>query len=133
MICRLPCQPDWLKTGPGYMRHPNCPARVGRTAGKPRVGAVSDWLWRKDSNLRSPDPESGALPLGHSPVDEPDSCSGPARAGPHMFGFPGSQVPIPEGSQVPTRETERIRCPRVSGSVWGLYPGCHSRANWPRR
>ena len=27
------------------------------------------WLARKDSNLRSPDPESGALPLGHSPVD----------------------------------------------------------------
>ena len=27
------------------------------------------WLARKDSNLRSPDPESGALPLGHSPVE----------------------------------------------------------------
>src|SRR3990170_4972772 len=27
------------------------------------------WLARKDSNLRSPDPESGALPLGHSPVN----------------------------------------------------------------
>lgn len=27
-----------------------------------------NWLARKDSNLRSPDPESGALPLGHSPV-----------------------------------------------------------------
>ena len=26
------------------------------------------WLARKISNLRSPDPESGALPLGHSPV-----------------------------------------------------------------
>jgi hypothetical protein len=36
-----------------------------------------------------------------------------------MFGFPGSQVPIPEGSQVPTGKTERIRCPRVGGS----YPG----------
>src|SRR5207249_11965056 len=29
---------------------------------------VAAWLARKDSNLRSPDPESGALPLGHSPV-----------------------------------------------------------------
>src|SRR6266540_4418500 len=28
------------------------------------------WLARKDSNLRSPDPESGALPLGHSPLPE---------------------------------------------------------------
>jgi hypothetical protein len=27
-----------------------------------------DWLARKDSNLQSPDPESGALPLGHSPA-----------------------------------------------------------------
>ena len=26
------------------------------------------WLGRKDSNLRSPDPESGALPLGHTPA-----------------------------------------------------------------
>ena len=26
------------------------------------------WLARKDSNLQSPDPESGALPLGHSPA-----------------------------------------------------------------
>ena len=25
------------------------------------------WLVRKDSNLQSPDPESGALPFGHSP------------------------------------------------------------------
>ncbi len=26
------------------------------------------WLARKDSNLRSPAPEAGALPLGHSPL-----------------------------------------------------------------
>src|SRR3954454_15918194 len=32
---------------------------------------VVEWLARKDSNLRSPDPESGALPLGHSPVTGP--------------------------------------------------------------
>src|SRR5207302_6710615 len=29
------------------------------------------WLGRKDSNLRSPDPESGALPLGHTPAGAP--------------------------------------------------------------
>lgn len=28
----------------------------------------SIWLGWKDSNLRSPDPESGALPLGHIPL-----------------------------------------------------------------
>ncbi len=33
------------------------------------VGSARSWLARKDSNLRSPDPESGALPLGHSPVE----------------------------------------------------------------
>jgi hypothetical protein len=30
-------------------------------------GWSGDWLARKDSNLQSPDPESGALPFGHSP------------------------------------------------------------------
>ncbi len=33
------------------------------------------WLARKDSNLRSPDPESGALPLGHSPPRCPESSA----------------------------------------------------------
>jgi hypothetical protein len=37
-----------------------------------RPSPRSGWLGRKDSNLRSPDPESGALPLGHSPVREAD-------------------------------------------------------------
>src|SRR5512146_2032058 len=31
-------------------------------------GKGGSWLARKDSNLQSPDPESGALPLGHSPA-----------------------------------------------------------------
>ena len=29
---------------------------------------MCSWLARKDSNLQSPDPESGALPFGHSPA-----------------------------------------------------------------
>ena len=29
---------------------------------------MREWLARKDSNLQSPDPESGALPFGHSPA-----------------------------------------------------------------
>ncbi len=41
---------------------------------------------------------------------------------PLMFGFPGSQVPTPEGSQVPYAKTERIRCPRSGDSYRGLYP-----------
>src|SRR3954463_365513 len=37
--------------------------------GLSRARDVLVWLARKDSNLQSPDPESGALPLGHSPVE----------------------------------------------------------------
>jgi hypothetical protein len=33
-------------------------------------GSARSWLARKDSNLQSPDPESGALPFGHSPAAE---------------------------------------------------------------
>ena len=32
------------------------------------VSRSKEWLARKDSNLQSPDPESGALPFGHSPA-----------------------------------------------------------------
>ena len=32
------------------------------------VSHSESWLARKDSNLQSPDPESGALPFGHSPA-----------------------------------------------------------------
>jgi hypothetical protein len=39
----------------------------GRTHCKPGRGWSGGWLARKDSNLQSPDPESGALPFGHSP------------------------------------------------------------------
>ncbi len=69
------------------IRGVRCPNHVRRllrrTAGRratttcrPRVCADhnilwfgEEWLARKDSILRSPDPESGALPLGHSPVN----------------------------------------------------------------
>ena len=45
-----------------------CGRNCGRGAGrKPRHLVV--WLASKDSNLESPDPESGALPFGHSPVE----------------------------------------------------------------
>jgi hypothetical protein len=36
------------------------------------------WLARKDSNLQSPDPESGALPLGHSPAAQGEILAGMA-------------------------------------------------------
>src|SRR5690606_29750885 len=39
------------------------------------------WLGRKDSNLRSPDPESGALPLGHSPTRWADGAFGTLAMG----------------------------------------------------
>lgn len=43
------------------------PARASRL--RARIALMkSEWLARKDSNLQSPDPESGALPFGHSPA-----------------------------------------------------------------
>ncbi len=60
----------------------------------------------------------GALPLGHSPQDEPDSCSGPAQAACSHVWFPGSQVPIPEWSHVPMREPLRTKI--VRGSELGV-------------
>jgi hypothetical protein len=38
-----------------------------------------------------------------------------------MFGFPGSQVPIPEGSQVPTRKPKESGAPAWAAG-WELYP-----------
>ncbi len=29
---------------------------------------IKKWLGRKDSNLRMPDPKTGALPLGYAPI-----------------------------------------------------------------
>ena len=42
-------------------------------------GVPGEWLARKDSNLQSPDPESGALPFGHSPAALRDFTPGSAR------------------------------------------------------
>ncbi len=49
---------------------PASSARTFSTAGAVSARGLWNWLARKDSNLQSPDPESGALPLGHSPVPE---------------------------------------------------------------
>jgi hypothetical protein len=58
---------------------PTDPAQRAATCSRaPRNGRIAreSWLARKDSNLQSPDPESGALPLGHSPATGPPSaCS----------------------------------------------------------
>ena len=60
---------------------------------------------RLDDQFQSQAPYRLATPQWMSQIRAQDR---PAPS-PHMFGFPGSQVPIPEGSQVPTRKTERIR------------------------
>ena len=41
---------------------------------------LCSWLAREDSNLQSPDPESGALPFGHSPARERGQCYPPEVA-----------------------------------------------------
>jgi hypothetical protein len=68
------------------------------------------WLARKDSNLRSPDPESGALPLSHAPVLR--ARTRPIR-GPFAHCFRMSQVPI----------RKRIRCPSEQPDESGARPG----------
>ena len=62
--------PRWieLSRSPARFRHPS---RVSHS--------LCNWLARKDSNLQSPDPESGALPLGHSPASPGARPSLPCR------------------------------------------------------
>ena len=62
------------------------------------------WLARKDSNLRSPDPESGALPLGHSPVVE-----APVRARPSE-----SSAGRPSTPRIPAAYRDLVECPPVA-------------------
>src|ERR1035437_1796933 len=52
-----------------------CDPRIKKALGVASGGQVKlgVWLARKDSNLQSPDPESGALPLGHSPASRAKS------------------------------------------------------------
>ena len=55
---------------------------VGVRARAATSGPWGRWLASKDSNLESPDPESGALPFGHSPVTVgivADAIAQPAR------------------------------------------------------
>jgi hypothetical protein len=56
------------------------------------------WLARKDSNLRSPDPESGALPLSHAPASELAEGLPPRR----IWDESGAH---PKMSQMPIRKT----------------------------
>jgi hypothetical protein len=73
-------------------------------SGGRRGGTVGGWTVWKDTYARYPYPESGALPLGHTPVDEPDSCSGPARAG-----------------------SSHVRCSGESGAHPGRESGAHAK------
>ena len=60
--------------------------------GTPKTGLA--WLARKDSNLQSPDPESGALPLGHSPAMPGRApLSLPRGAQPPQLGSPAKRGP----------------------------------------
>jgi hypothetical protein len=81
---------------------------------QPVVVSASDWLGRKDSNLRSPDPESGAARRPAAAVLSQDSCSDPARAASSHVRFSGESGAHPgressaqaenRKNQVPTRE-----------------------------
>jgi hypothetical protein len=59
---------------------------------------LCNWLARKDSNLQSPDPESGALPLSHAPASELAEGLPPRR----IWDESGAH---PKMSQMPIRKT----------------------------
>src|SRR5437016_9938635 len=44
---------------------------------------LDNWLGRKDSNLRMPDPKTGALPLGDAPTSRPREAPSNRAAGTH--------------------------------------------------
>src|SRR3954451_6936863 len=91
---------------------------AARSLARPALHArvpESKWLARKDSNLRSPDPESGALPLGHSPVERrivpPGERSGlPAlRHGPSRTVRSGGLAGLPPDAMMCRMAAPRLR------------------------
>ena len=74
------------------------------------------WLARKDSNLQSPDPESGALPLGHSPANRPTEYRILGRTGPRCLTGPRRGWMAPR-----RRSNDFLRTfvrPRPTSVVW---------------
>src|SRR6476661_10281010 len=52
-----------------HLRHDSRAPAAERHSREPcGQGMIPNWLGREDSNLRMPDPKSGALPLGDAPV-----------------------------------------------------------------
>ena len=96
-------------TAPSARGRPEQPARRcvdGRLA--------RDWLARKDSNLQSPDPESGALPFGHSPATGPDDTTGPPGSR-RTAAAPGPTAPGPVWPSPRLRRRRRTTPDRPSG------------------
>jgi hypothetical protein len=79
------------------------------------------WLGRKDSNLRSPDPESGALPLGHTPARYAQI---ERRSGPNVTteAVRGSSRSLSDG-RLRLRAAYRGERPRPSGGGAGTGTG----------
>ena len=85
---------------------------------------LCNWLARKDSNLQSPDPESGALPLGHSPAVPAGSSSLAQRCPPAQFAVtrrarpkPPNRLPAPSlpAGTSPASRHSRTDCARPGG------------------
>jgi hypothetical protein len=80
---------------PRARQRPSCQG-VALIASQGEAGAETGW--RKDSNLQSPDPESGALPLSHAPASELAEGLPPRR----IWDESGAH---PKMSQMPIRKT----------------------------
>ena len=69
--------PTRRRAGPSSWRRDLPPGAATCRRIPPDGGIVwGSWLARKDSNLQSPDPESGALPFGHSPAAPAEFTAG---------------------------------------------------------
>jgi hypothetical protein len=120
--------------------------RAGR---QPRSGGQeADWLGRKDSNLRSPDPESSAARRPAAAVLSQDSCSDSAHASSSHLRFSGESGAQPgreSGAHARNRKSQVPSRGRLSpGIVTGRPCRCggaicsrsrrrdHAAPNWYR-
>jgi hypothetical protein len=91
------------------------------------------WLGRKDSNLRSPDPESNAARRPAAAVLSHDSCSDPTRAASSHLRFSGESGAYPgreSGAHARNRKSQVLTRRRLSP---GIVSGMGHAANQPGR
>src|SRR6185295_8265192 len=80
------------------------------------VCATRNWLGRKDSNLRMPDPKTGALPLGDAPASQSRHDADNLDSTPETD--PGRLMPWRTGRAQPSYTERRANQLRVRSPEW---------------